>query len=331
MALSGALAPSYTFDSALTSVFRAVLETKPIEQSWRKHPLLGMLEKESSDPYTITGGYNLHIPFAVTGSSRAQNIRGATTITMTDSDDVSMLQYTMAHTTQPIVIWGTDEDETRSDERLYSLADRKTKAAQNELSDKVSADIWASSTPTLGVSGIRLAFPTDGGNSSTTYGGIAGNTVTSWRSEAITTGGVATTAMLGQMDQMDQNIRENQSRDWDVIFSTFNLERIYKQVARQYLSVTSSGAAKKAADLGYSSAAYNQKPVIPDQECPSGHLYFVSLESTKLVKQTDRWFKMGGFKEPTQQYGRMALLHARYAFVVNERRCNGDISGLTES
>ena len=65
------------------------------------------LEKEDSTPYNIVGGYLIQIPVKATGTSRAVNIRRGTTIPMTDSDDVTMTQANFAHTTQPIVVWGT--------------------------------------------------------------------------------------------------------------------------------------------------------------------------------------------------------------------------------
>jgi hypothetical protein len=335
MAVTSYYAPTPQFNTVLTALYRRVLESEPVEQTYREHRLLSMLEKEDGARYMVNGGRTLHIPISSLGSTRAVPVRGGSTIPLTNADNRTMAEYTMSHYTIGLTVWGTQLAEARGPDKLFDLMKSVKTDGLLEMADKLDTDLWASSAVSNGLSGIRLAFPTDGGNSSTTYGGHAGATNTFWRSKTITTGGTATTALIPQLDTLEQNIRTEKSKKIDYYVTTANLETIYKRVARTYHQITTAptAATKRVADLGYGSAAHNGVPVLDDNTCPAGFVYGLSMAATKWAYDPDFNYSTDEFVELTagQQYGKAGLMHVRGCFVVNERRCNGQISGLTES
>ncbi len=334
MAISSYYGPTPTFNTVLTAVYRRVLESEPVEQTYKEHKLLSMLEKENGARYQVNGGRTLHIPIGSLGSTRAVPIRKGSTIPLTDSDSKTMAEYTMAHYTIGVTVWGTDLAEAKGPDRLFDVLKSKKDDGLMEMADKLDTDLWSSSAVTNGLSGIRLAFPTDGGNSSTTYGGHAGATNTFWQSKAITTGGTASTVLVPQMDLLEQQINSERSKGIDFWITTYNLERIYRQTARTFLQTTSATVAgKKVADLGYSASFHNNAPILPDNTCPAGFVYALSTSCTKWAYDPDFNYATDDFVDMAAggQYGKVSLMHTRGAFVVNQRRCNGQISGLTES
>jgi hypothetical protein len=333
MAITAYYGPTYSFNTVLTNFFRHVLEKEPIEQTYKEHALLSMLEKEDMSRYQVNNGRLLQIPIGSVGTSRTIAARGSTQVTLTDSDTKTVLEYNMSHYLTGCVIWGTDNIEAMGPDHMFDFVQSKKNDVVMEASDKLDEHLWATSAATNGISGVRLAFPTDGGNSSTTYGGHAGATNTFWQSKSITTGGVASSVLLTQMDSMDQQLRAEKSSQYDTIVTTYNLERIYKQEARNYmvLNANMGGPAKKAADLGIADASYNRKPIVPDNTCPAGFMYFLCSKRTKWAYDPKYNYTFGQFQDLTDRFGRVALMHNRGCFLTTERRCNGQISGLTES
>ena len=157
MAISSYYAPTPVFNSVLTAVYRRVLESEPVEQTYKEHRLLSMLEKENGGRYQVNGGRTLHIPISSLGSTRAVPVRKGSTIPLTDSDSKTMAEYTMSHYTIGVTVWGTDLAESKGPDRLYDLLKSKKDDGLMEMADKLDTDLWSSSAVTNGLSGIRLA------------------------------------------------------------------------------------------------------------------------------------------------------------------------------
>lgn len=327
-------APTVTFNTIVAAAYREVIQREPREQSYQKNTAVALLEEKES---TFGGGTEMHVNVSSVGTSRAQAIEKATQIALTDSDDVTIAKYRRAYYRQPIVIWETEEDDADTDEKLFDLVVHKLRQGKLELNNKIATDFWATSATTSpqSLAGIVLAAPTDGG-SSTAYGGLTatGNN-TWWASQSITTGGVASSVLLNQIDQIDQELSAGGGERWSFAFTSKALFRILKQQVRTYhqITVPPTKASQRVGDLDYEFINYGGRPIMWDRSAVSGRMYFFNDKACELAVKRGMKYKLGPWVrlESNGQFGRAAFMKWGGQFVVRERRLIGQISGLTES
>lgn len=340
-----AASSTVVWESAVTAAYRTVMGSTPVEQTFRPNTAIGLLDRKRK---TFQGGKYLQVPIGFVGTTRAKAIERAGTVAVSDSDDVTMAEYQRAHYYQPIAIYDTEERDCDTPEKVYDLYKRKFSAAKMELNNKLATDFWLSTYTAPQIQGIRLAAPTDGGTS-TVYANVpVANT--NWASQTNTTGGAASTALLGYLDTLDYSLSAGGSEQWSYAVTTSNIHRILKQVARTYHQFQvnpQSKAGKRIADLGYQVVEYNGRPIVWDINCPAGFVYFFHERACYLAVSDDTGASMGDVDSqgngleyelmrwsdmtPNNQVGRATYLHWCGQFVVEERRLIGQISGLTES
>lgn len=83
------------------------------------------------------------------------------------------------------------------------------------------------------------------------------------------------------------------------------------------------------ADAGFQALEFKGRPVLFDDDCPSGHMYFINPKYLRLKVHRDRFFKAGPFIQPVDKDTRTMKMLTYGNLTINSRRHQGVIYGLT--
>jgi hypothetical protein len=330
---------TWTWDTVLTSYARKVLKSQPVEQSYQHNATLAMMER--SENIKVRGGGYFQCPVTSVTSALGGVVEKGTALSTADVDDTTMAEYRRVKYGEPVVLFESDEDDTRTPEALFDLLGHKVMQAKRRLENKIASDLWATTQQTSNGNNCLTGIPLhieEAPISSGALGGLDGAAASQsfWRNQTTTTGGVASSVLMNQIDAIDYDLSAGGNRSWDFAITTKGLHKILKQVARTYGTVNlnpMSSAGRRIADLGFPVVEYDSKPIIWDRNCPSGYMYFVNKEAMKLAIMPGREFTLGPWArlEGNGQLGRIAYVRWTGQLVTFERRMLGQISGLTES
>ena len=142
-----------------------------------------------------------------------------------------------------------------------------------------------------------------------TYGGINSSLYTWWQSfvdsssNAITLAEMRTlfnTPTVGGRDHPDLIVTTQ------AIFETY--EGLLTNVADLAFMTTPSEGVKKMGDGGFQTLGFKGVPIVWDELCNSGYIYFLNTEHMKLVVHEDANFKVGEFIKPGDQDAKVSQI-----------------------
>jgi hypothetical protein len=70
--------------------------------------------------------------------------------------------------------------------------------------------------------------------------------------------------------------------------------------------MTPSPDQKKLGDAGFQSLGFKGRPIVWDEQCTAGYMYFLNTKHMKLVIHSDANFKTTQFVKPENQDARVA-------------------------
>ncbi len=319
---------SYTFNSEVTAKLREYVRTNPIEQTQKGNRFWDLLERDSEQK--INDAHEVQFPVSFIEDAKGDFYDNWDTTSTDGSDDVTMAKDSLKAFAEPIKL-SRRERNRNSGRAIFKLLAHRTKQAMLRVQNK-----WASALMTAVTGGpntLSELYPNDGGNSSTALHGLQGDTDTGSQSQFVNVGG-ALGSNLDDLDDLSENCTKFGLTDWDVIVTTQAIKNDFKAQARSYASIDSSAAApggSRLAALGWTGVTFEGKPVIADRFCPSGKLFMVSLEATKLlVDPMDDFAIEGPF--PTQingQHGDLWNVYFTGQLATLDRGANGVAFGIT--
>ena len=86
---------------------------------------------------------------------------------------------------------------------------------------------------------------------------------------------------------------------------------------------------KSLADAGFTNLLYRGTPIVVDQKCPAGKMYFLNEKYMGFRHHRRRNFAFEPFMKPTNQDARIAKILWLGALTVSNPRMMGVITGLT--
>tara|TARA_R110001592_G_scaffold167175_1_gene402566 strand:+ start:1009 stop:2016 length:1008 start_codon:yes stop_codon:yes gene_type:complete len=82
------------------------------------------------------------------------------------------------------------------------------------------------------------------------------------------------------------------------------------------------------ADAGFTNLLYRGTPVVVDDHCPAGKMFFLNTKYLKFRHHADRNFSFGGFQKPVNQDAAVGHIYWLGALVCSNPRMLGKVTGL---
>lgn len=253
------------------------------------------------------GGERLVQPLMYGKNSTAASYSGYEALDTTPQEGIDSAEFNWKQYSVSISISGKEERQNSGQSKIIDLLDAKTKQAEMSLKETMTSGLFSDGTgnSSKNLTGLE-AMVSDSG----TYGGINSTTYTWWKagvestSEALGLPKMRTafnTASLGGKDTPD------------LIVTT---QTLYEKYEAQLTSVSASNVAgsmsfrsegtKKLGDAGFQVLEFKGTPIVWDEYCPSGTMYFLNTRHMKLVAHKDANFDTGDFIKPENQDAKVA-------------------------
>jgi len=276
------------------------------------------------------GGERIVEPLMHGRNSTARSYDGYEDLDTTPQTGIDSAEFNWKQYSVSISISGKEERQNAGTSRIINLLEAKTTQAEMSLTQVLSEGLFSDGT---GNSGKNLTGFAAMISSSGTYGGISSSAQTWWKANSD-----ANSEALGlaKMRSMVNSSSVGGKNPPTLIVTTQALfeayEALFTNVAisggGSHFSTEASGK-KQMADGGFESLSFKGIPIVWDEQCPTGTMYFLNSKHMKLVMHKDANFKTTDFVKPENQDARVAQILVMGNLTCNRRKSFAVLSAKT--
>jgi len=227
---------------------------------------------------------------------------------------------------------GREEALNSGSERVIDLISAKVKNAEKSLKDLFGTQLYGTESGSgngfLGLEHIVKADRSLGGIDSSTYTWWDGQV--SDQSEA-NDSGVWTYDLLaaGEIQDIIREMYGKCSIDNDKPDIIVTTQVIFDAYEESLSAQKRFGASSQSlADAGFTNLLYRGTPVVVDDHCPDGNMYFLNSKYLKFRHHASRNFAFQGFNKPVNQDAAVAHIYWLGALTCSNPRMLGRVHGL---
>lgn len=230
-------------------------------------------------------------------------------------------------------------------ERVVDLISAKVKNAEKAMKSAFGAQLYSDNDGAAvtgsaplnkdGFLGLQAIISDANGGGGGKIGGIDRGSYAWWKANVKVSSGDGNTYAGMSSGGIQDIIREMYGKcsidndSPDLIVTTQILFDAYEEslVAQKRFGASSSALA----DAGFNNLLYRGTPVVVDDKCPPGHMYFLNTKYLKFRHHASRNFAFQGFQKPTNQDAAVAHIYWLGALVCSNPRMLGKVTGLPTS
>ena len=319
-----------TYNALLTTTLQEYIPTLQdnifIEEpllSWMNGKLGKATGRDGSAKRVLSGGESILEPILYEANSTINSYSGAEAIDTTLQDGMTNAKYTWSQYSGTVGITGLEKRSNRGKHALINLLGSKTTQLESSLSLRLSTDLWASTVGNGGknINGMPLHV-----SSTLSSGGLSVTDIDATWLSPVTDTITFSSAGVTKMDNMYNKLRI-QGGFPRVIFTTPAVYELYnadQQGQKRYTNTM-------VMDAGFLNVTFNEVPVIFDNRCTSGAMYFLDPRHIKWVVHSEADFTMdaAGFQTPIGQDVSMTKILFMGQTTTNNRRRLGYLTSIT--
>jgi hypothetical protein len=254
----------------------------------------------------LNGGTKIVEPLIYGQNSTVASYSGYDSIALTAQDGISAAEYDWKQYAASIAISGIEEAKNNGEQEIINLLEAKIMQAEESMREGFNQMFFGDGTGNSGKNWNGLGNIVE---ASGTVGGInratAGNEY--WRSYEENTAGALT---LAQLSTAYNSVSVGNDHP-DMVLTTQTLFEKYEALLQPQLRYTDT----KTADAGFQNLLFKAAPVVYDEHCTAGVVYFLNSKYLTLVGHSGKWFAQTDFVRPEN-------LDARYALIM----CYGNLT-----
>jgi len=254
----------------------------------------------------LNGGTKIVEPLIYAESSTVKSYSGYDSISLTAQTGITAAEYEWKQYAASIAISGIEEAKNNGEQEIINLLEAKIMQAEESMREGFNRMFYGDGTGNSGKDWNGLGNIVE---ASGTVGGInratAGNTY--WQSYEENT---ATALTLAQLSTGYNSVSVGNDHP-DMVLTTQTLFEKYEALLQPQLRYTDT----KTADAGFQNLLFKAAPVVYDEHCTAGVVYFLNSKYLTLVGHSGKWFSQTEFVRPED-------LDARYALIM----CYGNLT-----
>ncbi len=280
----------------------------------------------------LDGGSAIHDPLKYAKETASGVFSGWDTFDVTPPDNLSKAVHSWGNYYASVAISGDDEDQNSGDAQVINLLKNRMEGAETKMKDDLAGHLFEG-TGSKGIIGLDTAVNTG------SYGGFDGATETWWVSGVDSA--THTESQLIDSSDTDHymhrlfraasrsclhlgskpNLIVTHPLVWDIYESTLQANARYPK----------TGRGEKIADAGFDVLEWRSTPIVADELCPAGYIFFLNTKYITLYVHPKKNFKFTGFKVPTNQDGRIGQILLKTQLTLNNRRMHYKGTGYPTS
>lgn len=294
---------------------------KTLTDNIHKSNAVFLFIKENGGMRTEDGGERLVEPLMYGKNSTAGSYSGYDLLDTTPQEGIDSAEFNWKQYSASISISGKEERQNNGSRRIINLFEAKVTQAELSLKEQMTTGLFSDGTGngSKDLTGLAAMVSNSG-----TYGGINSATYTWWQA------GVESTAEALGLPKMRTayNTASVGGKDTpDLIVTT---QTLYESYETLFTNVAISGGGshfqtpsegmKKVADGGFQALQFKGVPIVWDEQCQSGTMYFLNTKHMKLVAHKDANFSTSNFVKPENQDARVAQVLFMGNLTCNRRK-----------
>ena len=254
----------------------------------------------------LNGGTKIVEPLIYGTNATVGSYSGYDSIALTAQAGITAAEYDWKQYAASIAISGIEEAKNNGEQEIINLLEAKIMQAEESMREGFNQMFFADGSGNSGKDWNGLGNLVE---ASGTVGGI--NRATSgneyWRSYEENTSAALT---LAQMSTAYNSVSVGNDHP-DMVLTTQTLFEKYEALLQPQLRYTDT----KTADAGFQNLLFKAAPVVYDEHCTAGIVYFLNSKYLTLVGHSGKWFEQTAFVRPED-------LDARYALIM----CYGNLT-----
>ena len=254
----------------------------------------------------LNGGTKIVEPLIYGESSTVKSYSGYDSISLTAQTGITAAEYEWKQYAASIAISGIEEAKNNGEQEIINLLEAKIMQAEESMREGFNRMFYADGTGNSnkdwnGLGNLVEASGTVGGINRATTGNEY------WKSYEENT---ATALTLAQLSTGYNSVSVGNDHP-DMVLTTQTLFEKYEALLQPQLRYTDT----RTADAGFQNLLFKAAPVVYDEHCTAGVVYFLNSKYLTLVGHSGKWFSQTEFVRPED-------LDARYALIM----CYGNLT-----
>lgn len=313
----------------LTSITREKVLPKIEDQIGKDHPLLGRLWENIK---LWNGGSRLEIPVKYRQNSQGGSYSGLDVLNTAQEQTRTRAFFNIKQIYQPIVLANIDLAKNGGEGKVADLMDAEMEECRESLTDKLCSQLFSDGTGngSKDLTGILAAVGNDG-TATANYGDIVLGTYTWFKGNYTASVG---SIMLSDFATMFDSC-ESGADTPSIIVTTKTLKSAYEALLQNQVRFQMVNG-QVSADGGISNLSFRGVPIIADEYCTSGNIFFINEKYLKLYYMkhpkfpTDaKGFAVSPLREPVDQDGQVGFIFSYLQLVNSNPRRSGRLVGCT--
>jgi hypothetical protein len=314
--------------SDILSTTFAKVSDQFVDNIFKARPLAYFLS-QAGQVIPIDGG--ARIQESLIGADNSANTitySGGGQLTVGASEEVTSAIYDWKQLASTVTINGLEEAQNSGEAAFLDLLNTKIEVARESVVAKMNEMFYGDNTAAAAdFHGLGLLIK----DVANPVGGIDPDTNTWWKAQVFN---AADAGAFGHTDStvLDRQMMTHAFNSASVGGDTPTFVLTTQELHEHYESLLQANVRHmdaSLADAGFQALEFKGRPVLFDEDCPSGEMYFVNPKYLRLKVHRDRFFKAGPFIQPTDYDTRTMKLLTYGNLTINSRRHQGCIYGLT--
>lgn len=282
--------------------------------------------KKRGNIKVVSGGRQFTHPLVYQLNSSFTSYGKLDTIATPLSDRITRAVYDIKVVAGSIVLSTLEEAMNAGDrEKLISLAGETRKEAEISMSEVMGDQVFKDGSTSNDFDGLQNIINED---RNTECGGITASTTNAyWRPYSYDTAVTAFNTSSNGLTAMDTVLNNTTfgRQGPRLVITTSTVFQLY------HIGLTANVRYTKldVGDTGFRSLAYATMPVVIDDNCPAGNMYFVDTENLWLQLLAKGNFKITPFEYSHNQLTKVALYYVFGNLTCGSRRTQGVIDSIT--
>lgn len=274
---------------------------------------------KSKGKVSLQGGATIIEPLMYGTNGTTTWYDGHDTVDITPQEGFTQAQYEWRTVATSIAVSDKEENiQNQGPQAMFDIVQQKLKQAEMSLTDVLNTQLFDTSIGAKEMDSLATVIDSSG-----TIGGIAASSYSWWASDEDASGSFAG---QGRSDMLTlYNALKVEGAKTDAIITRPTEEAYYEGTLVPHLRMTSV----KSGDLGFGHLEYKGIPIIADNDCNSGVMYFVDSRHLNLYARDNRNMHLTEFVKPANQLSKVAQLVFAAQLGTNNRRRLGKLTGIT--
>ena len=270
------------------------------------------------------GGETIVEPLLLGENSTVGSYSGWDILDISPQEGISACEVAWKQIAGSVTINGREEfQNSGSKTKIVSLLESKVKQLEISMRNEVNEQLFSDGTGNGGKDITGLALMIEDGGAWATYGGIDSNVTTIWRNVYLDEAGALD---LASMRNMVNSVRKGKSA-CDLMLTTQAVYEDYEALALANNDICRSS--NKLGDAGFENLEFKGKPMVYDEDCTAGTMYFLNSEYMKMIVGKGKYFTNTPFQRPDDQDSKVSQVLLYCNLVTMNRNRLANLNGIT--